>query len=147
MFITLIKYNTDNSVAYRSFGFYPRKSSILSATPFHPASVSTFKDDARHDWDETAGKFISFRRFRKIISALQSYDQQPYHLNHNNCTDFGLTMAALGGITILETRGRWPLGKGNNPANAGQSMLEGKLSNMDEEDQTPLFLAMNIPLK
>jgi len=140
MFITLIKYNTDSSVVYRSFGFYPNKSTILSATPFHPSSPSVFKDDARHEWDELAGKFISARRFRKIIEVLQSYEGRVYHLNHNNCTDFGLTIARLGGIEIDDTRGTWPFGRGNNPANAGQSLLERKVCNVDEESPAPLLV-------
>lgn len=146
MFITLIKYNTDNSVVYRSFGFYPNKSNILSATPLHPSSPSVLKDDGGHDWDELAGKFISPRRFRKIIEVLQSYEGKTYHLNHNNCTDFGLAMARLGGIEIGETRGTWPLGRGNNPGNAGQSLLERKVNNMDEECPAPLLLTPKLSL-
>jgi hypothetical protein len=147
MFITLIKYNTDNSVVYRSFGFYPNKSSILSATPLHPSSPSVFKDDIRHEWDELAGKFISPRRFRKLVEVLQSYEGKAYHLNHNNCTDFGLAMARLGGIDIADTRGTWPLGRGNNPANAGQSLLEQKINNSDEECPAPLLLTSMLPLR
>ena len=141
MFITLIKYNRDNSFVCRSFGFYPRKSTILSATPLHPRSASVFKDDALHDWDEVAGKFITVRTFRKLMDAMASYDQQAYHLNRNNCTDFGLSMARIGGISIADAVGRWPLGKGNNPGNAGQSMLEGKLSKIDADYRGPLFIS------
>ena len=141
MFITLIKYNKDNSFVCRSFGFYPNKANLLSGTPFHPESPSTFKDDSKHDWDEVAGKFISPRRFRRILEVLQSYEQRSYHLNENNCTDFGLTISAIGGISIKDTRGHWPLGKGNNPANAGQSMHEGKVSNVDQEYPAPLFVS------
>jgi hypothetical protein len=145
MFITLIKYNKDKSTVCRSFGFYPRKSTLLSATPFCPRSPSVFKDDAGHDWDEVAGKFISARRFRKIVEILRSYDHRVYDLNHNNCTDFGLTIAQLGGIGIAAASGRWPLGKGNNPGSAGQSVLEGKVSNIDEGDAAPLFVSTNLP--
>jgi hypothetical protein len=144
-FVTIIKYNTDNTFVCRSFGFYPHKSSFFAATPLHPSSPSVLKDDSDHDWDEIAGKFISPKRFYKIIGALQSYDHQIYHLNRNNCTDFGLTMARIGGINIINTVGRWPLGKGNNPGNAGQSMLEQKLANTDEEFSDPLFVSTNIP--
>ena len=143
MFITVIKYNMDNGFVCRSFGFYPKKSNILSATPLHPGSVSVFKDDALHDWDEVAGKFISFRTFRKLMAAMERYDRQPYHLNRNNCTDFGLAMAGIGGIDITDATGHWPLGKGNNPGNAGQSMLEGKLNNIDAGYQEPLFVTAN----
>jgi hypothetical protein len=145
MFITLIKYNKDKSTVCRSFGFYPRKSTIFSATPLCPHSPSVVKDDAGHDWDEAAGKFISARRFKKIVDILRTYDHQFYDLNHNNCTDFGLTIARLGGIEIADATGHWPLGRGNNPGSAGQSLLEGKVSNTDEADAFPLFMSTNIP--
>ena len=144
LFITLIKYNDDNTFVSRSFGFYPRKTTIFSATPLHPGSASVFKDDALHEWDEMAGKFISGRRFQKIIELLKRYDHLTYNLNRNNCTDFGLNMAELGGISISQTVGTWPLGRGNNPANAGQSMLEGKIKNIDLEYQGPLFICSNV---
>jgi len=144
MFITLIKYNDDNTVVTRSFGFYPHKTNILSATPLLARSASVFKDDALHEWDEIAGKFISGRRFQKIIELLKRYDHLTYNLNRNNCTDFGLNVAELGGISISQTRGTWPLGKGNNPANAGQSMLEGKIKNIDPDYHEPLFICSNV---
>jgi hypothetical protein len=138
-FITLIKYNSDNSIVCRSFGFYPKKVNLLSGTPALPATVAVVKNDARHDWNETAGKFISSRQFRHIMAVLQRYNRV-YDLNRNNCTDFGLTIAAIGGITIPDTYGRWPLGSGNNPGYAGQSMLLGKTTN---DDPGPLFVVSN----
>jgi hypothetical protein len=145
MFITLIKYNNDNTVVSRSFGFYPLKTSIFSGTPLHPGSASVFKDDGGHDWDEVVGKFISGKRFQKIIEIVQRYDHLTYNLNRNNCTDFGLVLASVGGISITDTRGTWPLGKGNNPANAGQSILEGKFRNIDGDYFEPLFVSSNTP--
>lgn len=138
-FITLIKYNVDHSVVARSFGFYPHKKGLLSATPFHVKAPSDIKDDAAHEWDESVGKFMSAERFQRILDLLARYDHMIYDLNHNNCTDFGLQAAALGGIRILESHGTWPLGRGNNPANAGQSVLEGKVENID-----PTFLHLFI---
>lgn len=143
-FVTLIKYNTDHSVVARSFGFYPHKKGFLSGTPLHAKAPSDFKDDAAHEWDESVGKFISAERFRHILDLLARYDHMVYDLNHNNCTDFGLQAAALGGIRILETSGRWPLGRGNNPANAGQSVLEGKVENIDPGYKDSLFLSYNV---
>jgi hypothetical protein len=140
-FITLIKYNRDSSAVCRSFGFYPKKSGALDATPLHPGARSVIKDDSRHEWDELAGKFITGKQFSKIIEVLQSYDHKIYNLNHSNCTDFGLTMALVGGIRIDGTTGRWPLGRGNNPGAAGQSLLEGRVGNAGPEDAEPLFVA------
>jgi hypothetical protein len=144
MFVTLIKYNVDHSVVTRSFGFYPHKTNFFAGTPIHPGSAATFKDDAQHDWDEVVGKFVSHRRFYKIIDLLKQYDRLSYNLNRNNCTDFGLSVAALGGIRIANTRGRWPLGKGNNPANAGQSILEERFQNVDPDYGEPLFTDHNL---
>ncbi|MDO6432845.1 hypothetical protein Q4E93_19715 [Flavitalea sp. BT771] len=144
-FITLIKYNSDNSFTARSFGFYPHKKNIFSATPLHIRAPSVFKDDALHDWDESIGKFISAARFERILDLLARYDHATYNLNRNNCTDFGLHVAALVGISIADTRGTWPLGRGNNPANAGQSMLEGKFRDTDGGDREPLFVCNNVP--
>jgi len=143
MFITLIKYNADKTFVSRTFGFYPNKNNFLSATPLRPSSTSTLKDDARHDWDETVGKFISYRRFTKIIKVLTKYQYKPYDLNENNCTDFGLSIATLTGIQINETSGKWPMGKGNNPANAGQSMLEDKVSVNSSEELPKFFVFKN----
>jgi hypothetical protein len=140
-FITLIKYNSDGSIVCRSFGFYPHKVGPLDATPVHPSSSSVIKDDSKHDWDELAGKFISGRQFDKILGVLGSYDQRVYNLNYSNCTDFGLEVAGVGGIRIERTWGHWPLGRGNNPGSAGQSMLEGKTVNTDTEDVQPLFVS------
>ena len=144
MFITLIKFNSDNSVVSRSFGFYPHKTNLFSATPLHVQAAPVFKDDALHDWDEVVGKFISAERFSRILGIIERYARTTYNLNRNNCTDFGLSVAATGGISIAETMGSWPLGKGNNPGNAGESMLEGKFHNTDMDETEPLFVSSTI---
>ena len=132
-FVTLIKFNADSTTLSRSFGFYPKKDNLLSATPLIPSSTSVFKDDSQHEWDEVVGKFISKRKFDKIIRLVKEYSCKKYNLNSNNCTDFGLDIAAIAGIKIKETVSSWPLGKGNNPANAGQSILEGKVKDDDKD--------------
>jgi hypothetical protein len=57
---------------------------------------------------------------------------------------FGLVIASLVGVNIANIRGTWPMGKGNNPANAGQSMLEGKFRNSDASDHAPFFVCDNV---
>lgn len=126
-FITLIKYETEARSVSRTFGFYPNKEFLISGTPFLPDTKSTFKDDEEHGWDQTVGKFITYREFKQIIRLVRRYGKLRYHLNKNNCTDFGLCVAAIAGIKIKDTHGRWPLGQGNDPGDAGQSVLEGKV--------------------
>jgi hypothetical protein len=139
-FITLIKYNSDSTYAAVSFGFYPKKNNLLSATPIIPSTSSVFKDDSKHDWDETLGKFISKHRFNKILALTRQYRNVAYHLSKNNCTDFGLKAAALAGLEVWNTKGSWPLGSGNNPGITGQSILEGKFDNADTGDQRNLLI-------
>ena len=115
----------------------------MSATPLVPSTSSTFKDDAEHAWDEVLGKFISKRRFEKVLALTQQYKQLAYHLSKNNCTDFGLKAAALAGLDVWETRGSWPLGSGNNPAITGQSIRNGKFDNADTGNTNDLLVGVN----
>lgn len=127
MFITLTKFNADSGYVSRTFGFYPDKDYLLSATPLWPGSSSVFRNDAGRDWDEIMARFISKRKFNRILRMVMRYSRRRYNLNKNNCTDFGLVIAGIAGIRIRDTHGSWPLGSGNNPADAGQSVREGKI--------------------
>lgn len=143
-FITLLKYNKDGSIVSQTFGFYPHKTWILSGTPFDPTAPSVIKNDARHEWDEAAGKLISQHQFNSMLGVLQSYAHRHYNLNHRNCTDFGLAVAQVGGIKVWETKGGWPLGYGNNPGSAGQSMLENKVADTTFNHPDSLMLIDNV---
>jgi len=143
-FITLIKYNSDSTYASASFGFYPDKEQMLSATPIAPTTSATFKDDAGHLWDEVLGKFISKRNFENILELTQKFEGMTYNLNKQNCTDFGLQAASLAGIHITDTSGKWPLGKGNNPAVTGQSILKGMVKNADSIQKREIFVDQTV---
>lgn len=127
-FITLIKYNDDGTNVVRTFGFYPRKSLPLEATPLIPGTAADFKNDAAHDWDESVGKFITQKQFDLIVELTRQYARKRYHLSRNNCTDFGLNIASIAGIYIKDTKGKWLLGGGNDPADTGQSIREDKVA-------------------
>jgi hypothetical protein len=146
-FITLIKYNADSTYVSCSFGFYPKKDQIFSATPAYPSTSAQFKNDAAHQWDEVVGKFISKRRFDRILKLTKRYDELEYHLSSNNCTDFSLQAAAMAGINISDTRGKWPLGSGNNPAYTGQSIINGTFTNADAAQAYGLFSNINTTVK
>lgn len=139
-FITLIKFNTDSSYTALTFGFGPHKDNLLSATPLVPSTTSKFTDDGGHAWDEVVGKFISRRRFQKILQLTRQYEGQAYNLSKNNCTDFGLKAAQLAGLEIRDTKGSWLLGSGNNPGITGQSILLGKFNNEDTGSVDRLFI-------
>ena len=139
-FITLIKYNADSTYVSASFGFYPLKDQFLSATPLVPTTSAIFKDDSGHKWDEVLGKFISRRKFYRILALTKDYSAMKYNLSNNNCTDFGIKAASIAGIKLMETSGKWPLGSGNNPGVTGQSILQGKYLNTDSTEFKALFV-------
>lgn len=139
-FITLIKYNTDSTYVSASFGFYPVKDQLFSATPLAPTTSATFKDDSGHKWDEALGKFISSRKFYRILALTKDYSAMKYNLSKNNCTDFGIKAASIAGMKVMETSGKWPLGSGNNPGVTGQSILQGKYFNTDSTEFKHLFV-------
>ena len=139
-FITLIKYNADSTYVSASFGFYPVKDRLLSATPLTPTTSATFKDDSGHQWDEVLGKFISSRKFYRILLLTKDYSGMQYNLSKNNCTDFGIKAASIAGIKVIETSGKWPFGSGNNPGVTGQSILQGKYLNTDPKEFKDLFV-------
>jgi hypothetical protein len=143
-FITLIKYNADSTYVSCSFGFYPKSEKILFATPWDPSSASQFKNDAGHKWDEVVGKFISKRSFEKILNLTKKYGDLEYHLSNNNCTDFCLKAATLAGLDIPETKAKWPLGYGSNPGTTGQSLMDGKYNNTDDQPNANIFKSLNI---
>jgi len=140
-FITLIKYNDDSTCVTRSFGYYPKKDNILSATPLLPSTSSTFKDDGGHNWDEVVGKFISRHKFNRILKLVSQFSEADYQLSSNNCTDFAVSAATIAGIYISNTKAKWPLGTGNNPGSTGQSILSNTIATDDYE---PLFVYKNL---
>lgn len=142
-FITLIRYNQDNSVTSFSFGLYPKKNYPLAGSPFFPVTPPVFRDDRSHDWDEMVGKFISRRRFTAICRAVSSFEHRRYNLNNNNCTGFALAIGNLSGISFTGTQGRWPFGSGDNPACLGQSILAGTFANTDTQSREDLFVQIN----
>ncbi len=139
MFVTLIKFEENGQTVSRTFGFYPSKQNPLSATPIIPATNSTFKNDSYHDWDELVGRFISYKQFKLIVHMIRQYSRKRYHLSTNNCTDFGLCISEIAGIGIKNTKGSWPLGKGNDPGDTGQSLYEGQFYTLDPNDQEDVF--------
>lgn len=133
-FITLIKYNTDSTSVSVSFGFYPKKDNIFSATPWEPETTGGFKNDSEHHWDEVMGKFITERKFKRILKLTQRYEGLEYHLSKNNCTDFALQAASFAGFGVTNSKGSWPLGSGNNPGITGQSIIAGGVYDDDNDD-------------
>lgn len=143
MFITLIKYNEDETFVSKTFGLYPKPGFLFNATPLFPKTEPLFKNDALHDWDEMLGKFVSAETFIKVLAYIDQTSNENYDLNNNNCSDFALNIASIAGISISNTKANWILGKGNSPAYTGQSILGAKFKNLETNSRDGLLVCTN----
>lgn len=142
-FISLIKYNQDLSAVNKTFGFYPESGLLIPVNPLAPKAKSIIKDDSFHDWDQLLGKMVSKKQFEQILEYLDHNISNQYHLSNYNCSDFALTLAKIAEIDIQDTEGPWPLGRGDNPAYMGQSILGGKYINLETMNREGLFTCSN----
>lgn len=142
-FISLIKYNQDLSAVNKTFGFYPESGLLIPVNPLAPKAKSVIKDDSFHDWDQLLGKMVSKKQFEQILEYLDHNISNQYHLSNYNCSDFALTLAKIAEIDIQDTEGPWPLGRGDNPAYMGQSILGGKYINLETMNREGLFTCSN----
>lgn len=142
-FISLIKYNKDQSAVSKTFGFYPEEGQLIPVNPVIPTANSVIKDDAYHNWDQLLGKFVTKEQFEKILEYIDHNISNEYHLSDYNCSDFALTIAELSDMKIENTVGYWPLGKGDNPGYIGQSILAGKYMNLSTKTKEGLFTCSN----
>lgn len=142
-FLSLIKYNKDQSAVCKSFGFYPEEGQLIPVNPILPTALSVIKDDAYHNWDQLLGKFVTKKQFETILEYIDHNISNQYHLSHYNCSDFALKIGEIGNIKIDNTEGKWPLGKGDNPGYIGQSILGGNYVNLDTKTKEGLFTCSN----
>lgn len=142
-FISLIKYNEDLSAVNKTFGFYPESGLLIPVNPIAPKAKSVIKDDSFHDWDQLLGKMVSKTQFEQLLEYLDHNISNQYHLSNYNCSDFALTLARIAAIEIQDTEGPWPLGRGDNPAYMGQSVLGGKYLNLETKNKEGLFSCSN----
>jgi tetratricopeptide (TPR) repeat protein len=142
-FISLIKYNKDQSAISKTFGFYPEEGQLIPVNPLSQVANSVIKDDAFHAWDQLLAKFVTKEQFEEILEYIDHHIIDQYHLSDYNCSDFALFIAKIGKIQIDETVGTWPLGKGDNPGYIGQSILAGKYMNVEVKSKEGLFTCSN----
>lgn len=142
-FISLIKYNKDQSAISKTFGFYPEEGQLIPVNPLSQVANSVIKDDAYHSWDQLLAKFVTKEQFEEILEYIDHHIVDEYHLSDYNCSDFALLIAKIGKIQIEETVGTWPLGKGDNPGYIGQSILAGKYMNLELKSKEGLFTCSN----
>ena len=102
-FISLIKYNEDQSAVNKTFGFYPEAGLLIPVNPLAPKAKSVIKDDSFHDWDQLLGKMVSKAQFEQLLEYIDHNISNHYHLSHYNCSDFALTLAQSAAIEIQDT--------------------------------------------
>lgn len=64
---------------------------------------------------------ISSSKLQSVVSYIKNYPTT-YNLNSYNCTDFGMSVSKLAGLSIPSAHGSWPGGSGDNPGQLGQNI-------------------------
>ncbi len=111
---------TQNGVT-RSLGFYPDSpyASLISN------QTSEIHDNSTSAYDVSITINISAVQLTNVISYITNYPST-YSLNNFNCSDFGIKVMSLGGLTLPKTVGsysEWGFTfKGINPADLGEDM-------------------------
>ncbi|WP_299669679.1 hypothetical protein [uncultured Polaribacter sp.] len=104
----------------RSIGFYPDSP---GASLLKPQS-SELHDNSNSPYDVSITIDIRATQFRETVNYITNYSST-YDLNNYNCTDFGIGIALIGGLTLPKTIGKYGiLFKGRNPGDLGEDMRE-----------------------
>ncbi len=110
---------TQNGVT-RTLGYYPTPNTINPAIG-NNSSNSVIRNNEGHSYDVSISTNVSSSQLSNIIDGVSNYNST-YHLNTNNCTDFGITIGNMAGLGLPDTYGSWPFGGGSNPGNLGQDI-------------------------
>ncbi|MFC3160828.1 hypothetical protein SAMN05443633_105175 [Chryseobacterium arachidis] len=100
-FVTLNRKNTDGTTDSKTFGFYPYPPSV---NPIASEAYGKIKDNSVHEKEVVQMRPISEKKFNDILDFVESNKNNKYDLNTNNCTDFVLNCAAVGGINLPKTK-------------------------------------------
>jgi hypothetical protein len=104
----------------RFVGFYPTDGVNPYTSPSDPSSLV---DDSSHPYDVKIELNLTAAQLTNIINFIKNR-VGTYNLNNYNCTDFGLNVCILAGITLPDTHGSWPGGGGSNPGDLGEDIRQ-----------------------
>ena len=102
------------------FGFYPKDGVNPMSSP---GDESVIRDDGGHSYDIGAKWSISPTEFNQLISNIKG-NNNSYHLNNYNCTDYGIEAINSFGPKLPTTNGEWPFGGGRNPGDLGEDIRQ-----------------------
>lgn len=100
----------------RVLGFYPSTPVDLE----NPASPGVLQNNSAHEFDVSLSVVISPTKLSSVINYIKTKSDSIYNLNSYNCTDFGMGLANLAGISLASAYGTWSMvgigsGGGDNP--------------------------------
>ena len=105
----------------RSLGFYPDKG---GAANLYSNQDSEIHDNSGSLYHVSITVDISASQLSNIITYTENYPEK-YDLNNYNCSDFGIGVAASGGLSLPSTVGTYGIFfEGRNPGDLGEDMRE-----------------------
>lgn len=122
----------------RVFGFYPK----TAVNPYSPIDKQAFGNNEGYSFDVSINIPISSSQLLNIIGYTNSVPPN-YDLNNYNCTDFGIQVANLAGLSLPDSYGSWLYGGGSNPGTLGQNIRNMTLPSIANRQTTTTNAANN----
>ncbi len=117
-FLTLTQTQSDGTVIRRSIGFYPAS----AGDPISPSGPPAFGDDANYgNWDVQVTFNVNGSEMTQIVTYIQQYGNQNYHLFNRNCGNMCTGVLGMIGVGISGDWMNYPFGM----ASSGTGMLQG----------------------
>jgi hypothetical protein len=114
---TFVSLSQGNNTA--TYGYYPTSNWI---GPLNTSSSAVIGNDGSaigaEQYTVSVTIQVSGSQLQQIINASTNFEAA-YDLNTYNCTDFAIELGNLGGMSLPECNGTWPLGGGSNPGALG----------------------------
>ena len=77
-------------------------------------TTGVVKDDSNHSWNVKQEYKITDDQYNAVQQSISNDKADTglqYDLNTNNCTDWVMDTAAIGGVTLPDATGTWPGGR------------------------------------
>ncbi|MGZ0016704.1 hypothetical protein [Yeosuana sp. AK3] len=103
----------------RNLGFYPDNG---GAANLISSQDSEIHDNSQSPYHVSITIPVSANQLNNIINYIENYPNR-YDLNNFNCSDFGIEVAARGGLILPKTNGSFSMFfEGRNPGDLGEDM-------------------------
>lgn len=135
-FLSLVT-NFGGSNTTITYGFYPSQAVDLQ----NPIVDMAINDDGGHEFSSSITIQLTCDQFNQAINNSISATSNNYDLNNYNCTDYGIEIANLASLGVLDTTSPWVFmgktyGNSSNPGDLGEDIKDIPNGNINSNGGT-----------